>query len=474
MSRQNDLLKNTVILGIGYAVPAIVSFLTLPLYTAFFTQTEYGMYDLITILLSLVMPTMTLQIKTSVFRFLIESRESEEERKYYISTAYLFTVLISFLSIAVLFVLLSGIDSLTKGLICFYIFQEVLIDLSKQTARGSGMLNKYIFSVTLHSVLLLVLAYLFLAVFKMGLNGLLIALNVALLVSNIYIFLSLGLKNYLSIWKYNTLYLKKMLRFSAPMVPNSISLWIVKLSDRLVVTVFLGIEANAIYSVANKIPSLLSQVVNVFNLSWQENASLAVNDKDVAEYYSDINQTTIDILLGTSAILIASLPFLFKILIKGAYEQAYNQMPILICGIFFSCLSSCYGSIYIALKKTKFIGVTSAIGAILNLVINILFINKIGLYAASLSTVISYCLIYFSRVVQLRKYIEIHLKWKKNCISFIVLLIICAIYYKQNSFGNMIAFLMAVIFFFILNKNVCKSFCSQCISKIERRKNGSK
>ncbi len=137
MSRQNDLLKNTVILGIGYAVPAIVSFLTLPLYTAFLTQTEYGMYDLITILLSLVMPTMTLQIKTSVFRFLIESRESEEERKYYISTAYLFTVLISFLSIAVLFVLLSGIDSLTKGLICFYIFQEVLIDLSKQTARGS-------------------------------------------------------------------------------------------------------------------------------------------------------------------------------------------------------------------------------------------------------------------------------------------------------------------------------------------------
>ena len=82
MSRQNDLLKNTVILGIGYAVPAIVSFLTLPLYTAFLTQTEYGMYDLITILLSLVMPTMTLQIKTSVFRFLIESRESEEERKY--------------------------------------------------------------------------------------------------------------------------------------------------------------------------------------------------------------------------------------------------------------------------------------------------------------------------------------------------------------------------------------------------------
>ena len=199
MSRQRDLLKNTVILGFGYVVPAVVSFLTLPLYTAFLTQTEYGTYDLITILLSLVMPTITLQIKTSVFRFLIESRESEDERKSYISTAYIFTALISFLSIALLFVLLSGIDIITKSLICSYIFQEVLIDLSKQTARGSGMLNKYIFSVTLHSLLLLVLSYVFLSVLQTGLTGLLIALNAALMVTNIYIFISIGLKKYLSV-----------------------------------------------------------------------------------------------------------------------------------------------------------------------------------------------------------------------------------------------------------------------------------
>lgn len=468
MSRQRDLLKNTVILGFGYVVPAVVSFLTLPLYTAFLTQTEYGTYDLITILLSLVMPTITLQIKTSVFRFLIESRESEDERKSYISTAYIFTALISFLSIALLFVLLSGIDIITKSLICSYIFQEVLIDLSKQTARGSGMLNKYIFSVTLHSLLLLVLSYVFLSVLQTGLTGLLIALNAALMVTNIYIFISLGLKKYLSVYSFNKNYLKKMLCFSAPMVPNSISLWIVRLSDRLVVTVFLGIEANAIYSVANKIPSLLSQVVNVFNLSWQENASLAVNDKDVSEYYSKISQRTIDFFLGAAAILIACLPFLFKILIKGSYEEAYHQMPVLICGIFFSCLSSYYGSIYIALKKTKFIGITSAIGAVINIAINILFIYKIGLYAASISTVVSYCIIYFSRVLQLKKYIAIHLEWKKNCLSFLVVLFICVIYYLQNPFGNRIAFLMAVILFLLLNKNICKSFWVKYISKIGR------
>lgn len=474
MSREKDLLKNTFILGIGYAVPALVSFLVLPLYTAYLTKAEYGTYDLITILLALMMPIITLQIKSSVFRYLIESRNNEAERKHYISTAYVFTVIISFLSLLLLFMILPGIQRFTKALICIYIFQEVIMDLSKQTARGLGLLNKYISSITINSVLLLVFTYVLLSNMRTGLNGVLLALNGALVAANVYAFVTLGLKTYLSFHSFRAAHLKRMLSFSAPMVPNSISLWVVKLSDRLVVTFFMGLEANAVYSVANKIPSLLSQIVGVFNLSWQENASLAVNDKDVADYYSDINQRTIDFLIGVAAILIALMPFLFHILIKGSYDGAYNQMPILICGIFFSCLSSCYGSIYIALKKTKFIGITSVIGAILNLVINVLFINKIGLYAASASTVISYCIIYFCRVIQLKKYIPIRLNWKRNFISFAALLLVCAIYYLRNPLGNIIVLVISSGLFIILNKEICKSIIDNCLKKLEGYKNGNK
>lgn len=470
MSREKDLLKNTFILGIGYAVPALVSFLILPLYTAYLTKTEYGTYDLITILLSLIMPTITLQIKSSVFRFLIESREKEEERKHYISTSYLFTVIISILSLLLLFGILPGVPGFTKILICIYIFQEVIIDLSKQTARGLGLLNKYIFSITINSILLLVFSYVLLSHMQKGLNGVLLALNGALIIANIYIIITLDLKKYISIHYFSKVHLKRMLAFSAPMVPNSISLWIVRLSDRLVVTVFMGLEANAVYSVANKIPSLLSQIVGVFNLSWQENASLAVNDNDVADYYSTINQKTIDFLLGTAAVLIALMPFLFKLLIKGAYDDAYDQMPILICGIFFACLSSCYGSIYIALKKTKFIGITSVIGAILNLAINIMFINKLGLFAASLSTVISYCIIYFCRVIQLKKYILIRLDWKRNFISFAVLLLVCVIYYLKNPYGNILLFVLACGLFITLNKETCKGFAMKFLKKLRQNK----
>ncbi len=458
MSREKELVKNTFILGIGYVIPAIVSFLLLPLYTKYLTKAEYGTYDLITVLLSLVMPAITLQIKTSVFRFLIETRENLEEKSSLISTAYLFTAFISAFSILCLFLILNVNDFFTRVLICIYVFQEVIVDLSKQTARGLGILQKYVLSITINSVLTLIFSYILLSNFDMGLNGLLISLNSALAVTNIYSFMKLGLKNYISLKKFRVYCLKQMLAYSAPIVPNSISLWIVRLSDRLVVTFFLGIEANAVYSVANKIPSLLSQVTGVFNLSWQENASLAINDTDAANYYSEINQKIIDLLIGSTAILIACSPFLFKILVRGPYDEAYNQIPILIFGVFFSCLSSCYGSIYIALKRTKFIGITSVIGAVLNLLINILLVNKIGLYAASISTAISYCIIYFCRVVQLKKYIKIYLNKKRNIFSFCSLFFICLFYYLRSFHVFVIALALSCILFWLLNGTIIKNF----------------
>ena len=74
MSREKSLIKNTVILGIGYVIPGLVSFLTLPIYTAMLTKAEYGTYDLITILVSLLLPIASLQIEMAAFRFVLESR----------------------------------------------------------------------------------------------------------------------------------------------------------------------------------------------------------------------------------------------------------------------------------------------------------------------------------------------------------------------------------------------------------------
>ena len=56
MSREGKLAKNTLILSIGTFLPKLASFVTLPILTGYLTQTEMGIYDLITILESLLLP----------------------------------------------------------------------------------------------------------------------------------------------------------------------------------------------------------------------------------------------------------------------------------------------------------------------------------------------------------------------------------------------------------------------------------
>jgi len=87
MSRESKLAKNTFILAIGTFLPKFVAIITLPILTGYLTKEEYGTYDLITVLVSLVLPAATLQIQTAAFRFLIDVRHDVDSIKTIITKA---------------------------------------------------------------------------------------------------------------------------------------------------------------------------------------------------------------------------------------------------------------------------------------------------------------------------------------------------------------------------------------------------
>lgn len=71
-------------------MPKLTALITLPLLTAYLTVEEYGQYDLVLTLVSLLLPAITLEIKTAAFRFLIEYRENiEKQKRLYLLYMYL-------------------------------------------------------------------------------------------------------------------------------------------------------------------------------------------------------------------------------------------------------------------------------------------------------------------------------------------------------------------------------------------------
>lgn len=456
MSRESRLAKNTLILAIGNVLPKAASFVVLPILTGCLTQEEYGVYDLILVLVSLILPSVTLQIQTAAFRFLIDARDKKRETDTIITNIFAFIIPTSAAALFILYFCLPGKSKAIKTWICAYFFADILFQGMGQTVRGLAGNIDYSISAVVSTVGKIILIVVFVYILKMGLLGVAMALSLSTVVGMVFLFVKTRLYSRIRIKYLSVLRIKELLAYSWPMVPNSISLWIIQLSDRLVVTFFMGVAINAVYSVANKIPSILTIALSTFIMAWQESASIISKEEDADNYYSEMFRTMFDFMAGFLGVLIAATPFLFRILVRGDYAAAYNQIPVLYMGMFFFSMASFLGGIYVAHKKTRSVGATTTAAAFCNLMVDLLLIKRIGLYAASGSTLISYFLLFFFRMINLKKFVNFHYDNKRIIAVFGLMTIECVLCFQQKFLLNCLNVGFGLIVFVVLNRSLIR------------------
>ena len=119
------------------------------------------------------------------------------------------------------------------------------------------------------------------------------------------------------------------------------------------------------------------------------------------------------------------------------------------------------------MKKTKEVASTTIIGAIVNIVVNVLLIKHIGLYAAAISTLLSYFVMMIYRYFDLKKYMKISFD-KKSILLIVLVFIICIfMYYQKNIYINIISFVISVVFSYILNREMIKSSGKVLLNKLK-------
>lgn len=468
MSRESSLAKNTGILAIGTFLPKIASFVTLPILTGCLTKDEYGTYDLIIVLVSLLLPAITLQIQTAAFRFLIDKRNKAESVSAIVTTIFAFIVPLSLVTLVVMYFCMYKYDPIIRIGICGYFFADLLVNATRQIIRGLSQNLKYSISAIISSGGQLILIALLVWKLNTGLLGAIVSLAIAETVSFIYLFLSSGMISYIKPKMLSKALLEEMLKYSWPMVPNSMSMWVMRMSDRLVVTAIMGPAANAVYSVANKIPQLLTIAQNTFTMAWQENASIVSRDEDAGKYYSSMYRTMFDLMAGFMCLIIACVPVLFVIFIRGDYDEAYIQIPILLLAMFFFAMSSFFGGIYVAYMKTKSVGITTMVAAALNLIIDLGLIHWIGLYAATLSTLISYIFLFVYRLIDSKKVVNLEYDFGHMAWVFIIMLTVTGMCMMQNTIVNIINFVVSCVIFVLLNRSFVLTLFTTVRKKLKR------
>lgn len=453
MSKGKDLAKNTAIVSIGKICTQLITFLLLPVYTAVLSNEEYGVVDLLNTLTSLLLPIVTLQIEQGIFRYLIDCRENNEKQIKLITTIIRFMIIQSIACIVIFLCVSPFIHNEYKYFLIANLLMGIFSSLLLQICRGLGDNATYAIGSFITGAFTVVLNVIFIVAFRWGAYGMLGAIAISNFICSVYIFLKRKIYKYIKPKQFDKKILKEIIKYSVPLIPNMISWWIVSASDRTIISAVIGIAQNGIYSAANKFSGVFTTLYSVFNLTWTESASININSEDRDEFFSKILDFVIRffgcLCLGTIAVM----PFVFNILINEKFAEAYYQIPILILGSVFNILVSFVGSIYVAKKLTKEIAKTSIISAVINIFVNIALIKSIGLYAASISTVIAYALMFIYRWIDVKKYV----KFNVNKILMFALTIMYGItiftYYLKNTTISVVVLVIVVIFAIITNLN---------------------
>ncbi|PWM83356.1 MAG: hypothetical protein DBY41_00105 [Clostridium sp.] len=456
MSKGKDLAKNTAIVSIGKICTQLITFFLLPVYTAVLSNEEYGVVDLLNTLTSLLLPIATLQIEQGIFRYLLDCRENKEKQTTLITTVSKFILVQSAICILIFLCASPFIHNEYKYFLMANLLMGILSSISLQICRGLGDNKTYAVGSFITGALTVILNVIFIVAFKWGAYGMLIATAISNLLCAIYVFVKKKIYKYIDIKQNDKKLLKDIVKYSVPLIPNMISWWIVSASDRTIISAVIGVAQNGIYSAANKFSGIFSTLYSVFNLTWTESASININSEDRDEFFSKIFDFIVrffgSLCLGTIAVM----PFVFGILVNEKFAESYYQIPILILGSVFNILVSFLGSVYVAKKLTKEIAKTSIIAAIINIVVNVALINQIGLYAASISTVIAYFAMFIYRWIDVKKYVSI--KTNKTLIAVLSVSFLVAIitYYLKMKIISIVVLLAVIIIAIYINKDSAK------------------
>lgn len=454
MSKKLDLVKNTGIIAVGRFSTQLVSFLLLPLYTAYLSPSDYGFVDLVMTYAILFVPIITIQSEMAIFRFLIDSRADKNRQSQIVSNTVkldiLFVLLFSSISVIVnIFIKIPHF-----WLVLAYVDISVFSALFLQIARGLGLNNKYAKASIIVAISTLLYAYLFIVVFRLGIKGMLISAIISNLSCILYLMFSIKISNLVYLGSKNKNLQKQMIKYSAPLVPNTIAQWIVNVSDRTVVSIFMGLKANGIYAISGKFSIVLNSIFSIFLMSWTESISLHINDDDRDNYISDIFNKIVVFVSSAGLILISAITYLFPLFINMKYLESKYYIPIMIISIPFSSAMGMFGSIYIAMKMTRKVAITSVSAAVINLILTILLVPFIGIYGAIIGTIVAYASMVLLRYKDMKQYIAIRYNIKKFVILLMSYFIIILIYYLNNNILNVISLLLSTIIFVYLNKSL--------------------
>lgn len=367
-----------------------ISLITTPIFTRLLSTSEYGVFNVFSTWQNIVIVVASLNLAAGVYlRGLIKYEEDREE--FTVSLQMLYVVCTSI--VFAFYLLFSDFWEDLFGLSDVYIYL-MFVDILVTTAynfwssrqRVEYEYRKLIIVTLLNTVIKPILGIIAVLNFEDRVTARIVTFVIADVIVFGYFFLKIffhkGIRLSTKYWKY-------ALGYNLPLLPHYLAQIILNQSDRVMIDSMVGSSEAGIYSLAYTAASLLliinQSILNSYN-PWMYRK---IKNKE----YHDINKMSISLLLLVGAmnlLLIGFAPEAIAVFAPSSYYEAIWVIPPVSASVFFMFMYNLFSNFEFYYEKTKLMMIASVFGAILNIILNRIFIRQFGYLAAGYTTLACY------------------------------------------------------------------------------------
>lgn len=421
--------------SLGSILTPAISFILLPIYTRYLTPSDYGIISLAAVISSIFSILFIFGMRTAVSRFYYEYYTDRQQLTEYISTIYITVLSFGFICAIVLTLLGNAIFQVllpdlpffpyillviwtTLGIVPFYLSLN-LIQMRQQSFL-------YGILCIIQIVITAALIFLFIVVLHEGalggLKGQFIASIIFFIVGICY------LKDDINI-TFNIKKLKESLELSLPILPHELAGWTMTLINRIFLSNFSTLAFVGLFTLGYQLGSLLCIVSSSFVLAWvpyfMSNAKEfghVSNQKfsQLTIYYQSV------IFFFGLCIILFSIDFLHLMTTPEYYKSA-QIVPFTVIIFLFDGMYYLGAVVLLYMKRTGYQSAVTFSAAIINVILNIIFIPPFGMFGAAYAMLFSYAYTFFLIFFISNKVYPIPYDYKKMGKIVVVFAFFCVI-----------------------------------------------
>ena len=394
------LLKSSGMYAFASLASPLVSLVLMPFLTHSLSRNEYGALAVLTTVIALLVGVSQFGLGNAFFRAYSCDYEDRRDRLAIVSTVFVLLTGIS-IPITVLVTVtapwLSDVLLNTSAYTNAVRLAALIVLAQNLTVPGLSWLRAEnraaLYSIVSVANMLVNLAgsIIFVGFLHMGLNGALLAIGggyaviVVCTLPVILIRAGLHVRRDIS---------QNLLSFGLPLVSNFVSVWILQLSDRYLLSHFASLAQTASYAVAYSLGGLLGVVVlSPFSLAWPAAMfSIAKRDDATRVYQIVFRWYSLLLLFSTFALSLAS-TVVFDFFFPATYHSATPVIPIVALSIMFYTIYNFFNTGISIKRKTWYAVLFTTIAAVVNIGFNLVLIPHFGSMGAAWSTLLAYALL---------------------------------------------------------------------------------